>query len=211
MNSRFICGVFLFVTSFGAHAALIPYYRMDSLALLSDSIVLCEEQDVQFKTIQHKRWSEVKTTVRCKVILAFKGDLKTESEFAIEYDSLFRRHLRFKGGSTVMDTPGGGKHVVPPEYLPPGRALLFLKKLKDSDSYSIVTAKLIQGDGVVQFGQFESNPGPLVLAPQHPENIKLPTTQKYGEAQLIEDLLIALEKAPSLKEPIRIMAWEALK
>ena len=194
MNIRLIYVTILLMAMSETRAALIPHYRMDSFALLSDIIVLCEELDIQPKTVKHVGWTEVKTVVRCRPLRVFKGVLDINSEFTIEYDSIFVRRIYFS------DTQTNGKLA------PPGRALLFLKKGKDSDSYSIVTAKIIQGDDVMQFGQFLMNPGPLVLAPQKPENIKLPPNQKYSEDQLIEDLLIAVRKADMLQKPVPINA-----
>jgi hypothetical protein len=211
MNFRMIATVSVAIAVHAANAALIPHYAMDSFALLADVIVLCEERSVQFKDIQHEKWTEQRTVVRCKPVRTFKGEMKAEAEFLLEYDSIFNRRLIGKGGYSVVDAEGNVTRVVQPEHLPPGRALLFLKKLNDSDSYSVVTAKLIQGDSVLQFGQFESNPGGLVLAPQKPENIKLVVTQKYRETELVEDLLIALKKAASLQKPVPISAWDALK
>lgn len=176
-------------------AALIPHYRMDSFAFMSDAIVFCEEKDIQFKEIRHEKWTEVRTITKCKVLLTFKGTIKAESDLTIEYDSIFRRHLQFTQNDTI----------------PSGRVLLFLKDGKDSGLYEVITAKLVQGDKVLQFGQFMSNPGPLVLAEQKPENIKLSKDQKYGEAQLLADLSIALKNAASLKTPVRMNAWDALK
>jgi hypothetical protein len=180
MNPRIICTVFILATTFDAHAHFIPHYRMDSYVLLSDDIVLCEEEDVRIKRIEHETWTEVTKVVRCRAVRAFKDDMKPGTEFQIEYGPIFSPSVRS---------------------LPPGRALLFLKKVKDANSYSVVTAKFIQKDAVFQLVQV-GNPGPLGLTPQKPENIKLITGQKYGETELIQDLLIALKKADSLTKPV---------
>ncbi len=170
-----------------ARGVQIPHYRMDSFAFLSDVVVLVDEEDLQVKEIKHEKWTEYKTAVRCTSVRTFKGELKTGSPFVVEYSSTFHRH--FAEYTTL------GTHAK----VPAGRALLFLKK--EDDSYSVVTAKLIQGNKVFQFGQFLSNPGPLVLARQRPENIELPAGHDYSETKLIEDLLIALKSALTLKEP----------
>lgn len=169
-----------------ARAVQIPHYRMDSFAFLSDAVVLVDEEDIQVKEIKHEKWTEYKTAVRCTIVRTFKGELKAGSLFVVEYSSTFHRHL-------AEYTPLGTHAKVPA-----GRALLFLKK-KD-DSYSVVTAKLIQGNKVFQFGQFLSNPGPLVLARQGPENLEVPAGHDYAETELIEDLLVALKNALLLKE-----------
>jgi hypothetical protein len=189
-----------------AHAKLIPYYQMDSYAFLSDDVVLCDEKSVQFKQVQHEKWTEVKTVVLCKVLRTFKGNIYPAEEFQIEYDSIFKRNLLGKEGHVEEDSTGKVERIVQPEYLPAGRALLFLKKEKNTNSQNIITAKLIQTDQVYRFVQ-GMNPGPLILFPQEPENIKLKDGQKYGEAELIEDLLIALKKETLLKKPVPDLHW----
>ena len=62
-----------------------------------------------------------------------------------------------------------------------------------------------------KFGQFRSNPGGLVLAPQRPENLHLAPAEKYGPAQLIEDLRAALQQATTLKEAVPMNAFDAVK
>ena len=89
---------------------------------------------------------------------------------------------------------------VQPEGFPPTRA-----------TDSIVTAKLIQGDAVYQFGQFYRNPGGLELALQAPENIGLASGQRYSRPGLLQDLQIALRQAESLKAPVPLVASEVLK
>ena len=111
----------------------------------------------------------------------------------------------------VMNAHHKVERVVPPKELPAGRALLFLKHDAGAAAYSIVTAKLIQGDTVYQFGQFYSNPGGLELALQTPENIRLAPGQRYGQPELLQDLQIALRQAETLKEPIPHVASEVLK
>jgi hypothetical protein len=202
MNFRLPVGVFLLVSVMAASAMCIPSYRMDSWTLLSDAIVLCDEEDVKVVEIEHEGWTEARTLVRCKVVESFKGSLEKGFEFTPDFDTVFRRHLAFEVGTTVRDVAGKIIDVFPPDYLAAGRVLLFLKKGKEPASWSVVTAKLIQKDAVYQFGQFQTNPGPLVLAPQGPENFQLSAGEKYDEERLIRDLRIALEKAATLNEPV---------
>ena len=75
----------------------------------------------------------------------------------------------------------------------------------------MVSAKLIQGEQVYQFGQFHSNPGGLVLALQRPENIRLAATERYGPAQLVEDLRAALARAATLKAAVPMNAFDAVR
>ena len=183
-------------------AALIPYYRMDSLVLLADTVVLCEEQAIVTPPARHGKESEDATRVRCKVVQTFRGVLTPGAEFEVEYAALFSRVLPGDEGYTLIDRKGKVVRVVEPRFLPAGRALLFLQRGTGLLSYTLVTAKLIQGNKVYQFGQFRSNPGGLVLALQGPENIQLAPTQEYGPAELLQDLQLALRNPASLREPV---------
>ena len=206
-----LCSSLLLFSS-SARAALIPYYRMDSLCLLSDAVVLCEEQSVVARPVKHKNWRETLTSVRCRVAQTFKGALAPGSEFEVEYDSLYSRVLPGDEGGTSLDRKGKVLRTVEPKTLPPGRALLFLRKATaGSLPWEVVSAKLIQGEQVYQFGQFRSNPGGLVLAPQRPENIRLARVEKYGPAQLVEDLRAALARAATLKTAVPMNAFDAVK
>ena len=207
-----LLNILLVCTSmYSARAKLLPSYRMDSLVLLSDTVVFCEEEDVRFNKIQHGAWTEERTITKCKVIQTFKGDLKTNVEFMVEYDSIFKRYLANQGGYTQVDASGKVLRVVQPEYLPRGRVLLFLKRNPDNGANVVVSAKLVQNGEVFQFGQFQSDPGPLVLGGQGPENINLSKGRKYGEQELLQDLVIALKKADSLKAPVPLNPWDVEK
>ena len=177
--------------TFIAHGALVRHLRMDELCSISDAVVLCQEDEIEY----HYTNGPLETLVRCKAVRVFKGELVTSSQFLVEYESAFKRTLVEDLNRDVWD----GKRFarIEDRKLPAGRALLFLKKRTESESYKVITAKLIQGQEVFQFGQFRSIPGPLVLKHQNPENIDLPRDAKYSEAQLIEDLLIALQKQSS--------------
>ncbi len=192
-------------------AKLIPYYRMDSLVFLSDAVVLCEEQSVSARPIQHEGWRETVTRVRCRVLQTFKGELIQGSEFEVEYGSLYSRVLPGDEGGTYLDARGKVLRTVEPKTLPPGRALLFLRRATGTLPWEMVSAKLIQGEQVYQFGQFLSNPGGLVLAPQKPENIRLAPAEQYGPTQLIEDLRAALQQATTLKAAVPMDAFDAMK
>ena len=213
MCIRLLClCVSLLLFSPAAQAKLIPYYRMDSLAFLSDAVVLCEEQSVATRSIQHEGWRETITRVRCRVTQTFKGDLAMGSEFEVEYNSLYSRMLSGDEGGTFLDAKGKVLRVVEPKTLPPGRALLFLRRTAAGAlPWEVVSAKLIQGEQVYQFGQFLSNPGGLVLAPQRPENLRLGPAEKYGPAQLIEDLRAALQHAATLKAAVPMNAFDAMR
>ena len=192
-------------------AKQIPYYRMDSLAFLSDAVVLCEEQSVSTRSVQHEGWRETDTRVRCRVAQTFKGDLPPGAEFEVEYDALYSRVLPGDEGGTFLDAKGKVLRTVEPKTLPPGRVLLFLRRAAGPLPWEVVSAKLIQGEQVYRFGQFRGNPGGLVLASQGPENIRLAPAEKYGPTQLIEDLRLALERAATLKEPVPMDAFDAVK
>ena len=201
----------LLLTSQTARAKLIPYYRMDSLAFLSEAVVLCEEQNVSARSVQHEGWRETVTRVRCRVLQTFKGELAPGAEFEVEYGSLYSRVLPGDEGGTYLDAKGKVLRTVEPKTLPPGQALLFLRRAEGPLPWMVVSAKLIQSEQVYQFGQFRSNPGGLVPAPQRPENIRLAPAEKYGPAHFIEDLRAALQHAATLKEAVPMNAFDAVK
>jgi hypothetical protein len=91
-----------------------------------------------------------------------------------------------------VETLGLG-HALPTsgESFPPGRALLFLHKDKTSGELMVITAKLIYKNKAFGFSRDHYE-----LIRQAPENIRLANPYKYGEDQLIEDLLIAMGKTP---------------
>lgn len=212
MFTRLLClCTLLWLTSPSAQAKLIPYYRMDSLAFLSDAVVLCEEQSILIRSVGHEGWHETVTRVRCRALQTFKGDLVSGTEFEVEYGPLYSRALPGDEGGTFLNEKGKVLRTVEPKPLPPGRALLFLRRAEGPLPWEVVSAKLIQGEQVYQFGQFRSNPGGLVLAPQKPENIRLAPAEKYGTARLIEDLRVALEHTTTLKAAVPMSAFDAVK
>ncbi len=212
MFTRLLCLCsLLLLTSSTARAKLIPYYRMDSLGFLSDAVVLCEEQSVATRSVQHEGWRETITRVRCRALQTFKGEMAPGSDFEVEYGSLYSRVLPGDEGGTFLDAKGKVLRTVEPKTLPPDRALLFLRRAAGPLPWEVVSAKLIQGEQVYQFGQFHGNPGGLVLAPQGPENIRLGAAENYGSAQLVEDLRMALQHTATLKEAVPMNAFDAVK
>lgn len=213
MFARLLClgSLLLLLTSPSARAKLIPYYRMDSLAFLSDAVVLCEEQSVTIRAVGHDGWHETVTRIRCHGLQTFKGELVAGAEFEVEYGSLYSRVLPGDEGGIFLNAKGKVLRTVEPKPLPPGRALLFLRRAEGPLAWEVVSAKLIQGEQVYQFGQFRGNPGGLVLAPQRPENIRLAPAEEYGTARLIEDLRAALERAATLDAAMPMNAFDAVK
>ena len=207
-----LCAALLLTSPASVQARPIPYYRMDSLVILSDTVVLCEEQSVTTRPVGQASWHLTATRVRGRVVQAFKGELAPGAEFEVEYDPLYDRVLPGGEGGTYMDRKGKVLRVVEPQILPPGRALLFLRRAAAGPlPWEVVSAKLIQGEHVYQFGQFRSNPGGLVLAPQKPENIRLAPGESYDPARLIEDLRAALQHATTLREAVPMSAFDALR
>ena len=142
VNAKFLCVGFLVISAVTAvNAALFFHYRMDSYALLSDTIVLCEEKNVEVKEILHERWPEVKTVASCKVDQVFKGDIKPQDEFLIEYSSSYRRHS--SNFTVVLDANSKYLGSEDPSNFPAGRALLFLKDGKEKGTFSLVAAKSV--------------------------------------------------------------------
>lgn len=185
----------LFLACYGpsALAALIPYYRMDSLAFLASDIVLCEE-------VGHNA-----DQATFKVVEVFKGDCKAKQELTVELDRSYSRNLVPR---VLVQKDGTEK-------LPLGRALLFLRremaKGKAGEEWRPVTGgvKLVVNGETYCYGQFHRNPGPLYLARMAPENIKVPDADAYDEKLLVEDLKAALKKAEGLKKAEFKTAWEA--
>ncbi|MCE9562595.1 MAG: hypothetical protein K8U57_11150 [Planctomycetes bacterium] len=170
-----------------AQAALIPYYRMDSLAFQSTDVILCDE-------VKYEESEATFTAVE-----VFKGSCKPKEKLTVKLDSLYRR--------TLISQPPLEKA----EELPLGRALLFLNKVKVNgpegrDFWEPVDGgvKLVIKGETYCYGQFGSNPGPLWLARMASENIKVQAASPYNEELLLKDLRVALEKAKGLKEPSRV-------
>jgi hypothetical protein len=181
-------------------AALIPYYRMDSLAFLSLHVALCEEGEVVKKKksrypggVEHE-YHEARFTV----VRSFKGGARPGEQIKLDLGLIYSRRLADEGDA-------------PPEkqtHIPKGRALLFLNYTEDT--WHLVTGgmKLIVGKEVYCYGQFVENPGGLYLARMAPENIEVEASQPYGEDLLLKDLVLALEKAKGLKEAKRLYAHD---
>ncbi len=194
-----LCAALLLTIPASVQARLIPFYRMESLAFLSEAVVLCEEQSVTTRPVGQASWHLTANRVRCRAEQAFKGELAPGAEFEVEYDPLYVRVLPGGEGTTYLNSKGKVERVVDPLILPPGHALLFLRQAAAGPlPWEVVSAKLIQGEQIYQFGQFRGNPGGLVLALQKPENISLPPTERYNPARLIEDLRVALQHAVML-------------
>jgi hypothetical protein len=194
---RLIAFLVLVVSGPAASGAWIPYYRMDSLAFLSSDIVLCDE--VQYVKKTREGWGGqpyeyYEATVT--VVQTLKGSLQPKQQIAVEIDTVYRREA-------VAKKEGSPK-------IPMGKALLFLKKEKET--WRPVTGgvkPIIKGEAYC-YGQFISNPEPLVLIRMAPENIDVPAATPYVEELLLKDLKLAIEKAKELKEAKRGYAVDNL-
>jgi hypothetical protein len=175
----------LLLCAISASARLMPVHPMDQLAFASGFVVYCEETDI-------REGVERRTLIKCKVLQSFKGELVADTEFTADYSHVYKRLV---GASAE------------PKRMPKGKALLFLQK-DESGNYKVLDAKLVVNGKVFRFIQFD-NPGPLLLNPQAPENIKPAESQSYGEKELLEDLAAALKKATTLK-PDEVHAGEAM-
>ena len=174
-----------------ASAALIPYYRMDSLAFLSSDIVLCDEvkgDDGQATFV---------------VVEVFKGDCKPKQQLAVELDPVYTRRVV----PQLLQKDAAEK-------VPLGRALLFLKTEKAKGAAGDVWrpvmggVKLVVNGETYCYGQFHGNPGPLYLARMAPENVEVPDAAAYDEKLLVKDLKAALKKAEGLKKAKFKSAWD---
>lgn len=183
-------------------AAEMRHYRMDSYAFIADAIVLCEERKVEYvETKYHGDLKTIHNVVTCKIVEVFKGDFKADAVVDFTYGAAFARYRLGEGGYNDLTTTP--PRIVPPKYLPPGRAVMFLKRKQDGDGYHVLTAKLIQGLEVLQFVQF-SNPGPYELTKQVPENFRLGENEKYDVEAFLRDLRLAIAASKSLKQAIPV-------
>ena len=85
-----------------------------SLVLLSDVVVLCNEQSV----VAPADW-DGNTRVRCQVVQAFKGGLAPGARFGIVYDALYSRALPGDEGYTLMNAHHQVERVGLPRTFPP--------------------------------------------------------------------------------------------
>lgn len=209
MKNLFSCISLSFLCVLSAQAKLIPHYGMDSLVVMSDIVVYCGEMDNQYKedtftnTTEIRntiKWTETRAITKCKVLQSFKGDLAPGSEVTVNYNSIFKRYLSSNEPYDEEDASGKIISERKAEYLPLGKALLFLRK--NGSVYQVVDARLVQDGKVYQFTQV-MNPGPLELDEQkQPENFQLLKNGAYGEQELLKDMAIALKKAALLKKPV---------
>lgn len=165
-----------------AHAILIEHYKMDSFAYLSDAVILCEEVKIEFHETKYPSgFVSISSTVTCKVIETYKGNIERGESIALDFHSGFQR------SKFLCD-----------EKLPLGKTVVFLKKLEDG-THDVITAKLIQTSGIYMYRQ-SSNPGPLNLWPQETERINLAEGNSYDQAAFIEDLKLSVKASGDLKE-----------
>jgi hypothetical protein len=184
----------LMVMGIGHYAAgaMIPYYRMDSLAFLSSDIVLCEEGE----WVQTKRKNASGYEYECfdatfTVINVLKGSIKPKEQITVEISTLYTRQL----AEDALAQPSGKGVAVPK-----GKALLFLEREGNLMRPVLGGVKLVIKDEVFCYGQFVSNPGPLWLARMAPENIQVRKEEPYGEDLLMKDVKIAIEEARKLSK-----------
>ncbi len=180
-----------------AFAALIPYFKMDSLAVQSEAIVLVQELDFGKETTRTNQWGYQYTCLetRYRVLQALKGAITNGQDITVVIDRLYTR--RFETDCLTTNTP---------TVVPLGRALLFLEGRFDALRPVLGGIKLIIGNQTYCYGQFVTNPGPLWLAPQRPEYIEIADSEPYTESLLLKDLGMALDKAKTLVKPERFSA-----
>jgi len=184
------------------HAALIPYYQMDSLAILSDAIVFAEELDDGRQVMRTNEWGSVHSSreVRFRVLDAVKGTLTNGQEIVVVVSDVFTRRYAIDALSPTNQPS-----------IPLGHALLFLERRFGALHPVLGGIKLVIGNQVYCYGQFISNPGPLWLALQRPENLNLPDVEPYTEVKLREDLILAMQKAKTLSKPKRVALDEVIR
>lgn len=182
-----------------ASAALIPYYRMDSLAYLASDIVLCDEVHYVKKSKSSASGYEYYEAT-FTVVQTLKGSCRPKEKLTVELDLVYTRRLASSWCEEPDKTPAIGM----------GRALLFLTKTKEVWRPVIGGAKLLINGEAYCYGQFLSNPGPLWLARMAPENIEVPADKPFDEESLLKDLRAALEKAKGLTKAVSGYAHEGV-
>ncbi|MBN1535074.1 MAG: hypothetical protein JXA20_20565 [Spirochaetes bacterium] len=182
-------------------AAFIPYYRMDSLALQAEAVVLCRELSYAPRHDAPMDRMVTWRTGRFLVERTFKGIVPAGATLTVRMPGTYRRAVLEEGIPTYMLLGDGRRVLKRHRPVPLGQALLFLTWNGSERVYEPVTGgiKVISGGRVLAYGQFVSNPGPLVLAPMRPENVDAP---RYGLDELLADLAVALERARGLKAPV---------
>ena len=187
--------ILLLGTLLPARGVVEATYTLKGLTQYSDIIVLCDELNFRYNLIytpQDPKWVGKETTAECKTVRIFKGNLEPGDTFLAKYGVGVRRQLYGRWHATSpKNIDKKDPRVFSGEYFPPGRALLFLRKNEKSGELMVITATLIYKNKA--FGFFEDR---YELTPQAPENIRLANPYKYGEDQLIKDLLIAMGKTP---------------
>ena len=184
-----------------ASAALIPYYRMDSLAFQSTDVILCDEgKAVKVTKTGSGGFQYECHDVTFTVVKALKGSLKAKEKITVELELVYTRRL----AGDAFGEPGAKRPA-----LPKGRALLFLEGKNGTVWRPVLGGvKLILNNEVYCHGQFVSNPGPLWLARMAPENVAVDPRQPYGEGALLKDVEAALKKSKDLTRPVRLSALD---
>jgi hypothetical protein len=155
---------------------------MDSLALLSSDVVLCEEVECE---VRKDQWGFDCHEVTFTVVQVLKGDLRPKQGVAVTFTSLYA-------------PPPLPRGEAPAPYM--GRVVLFLGR-DERGQRREVGVKPVIGGVAYCYGQFEGNPGGLHARRMAPENITVPAAEKFSEELLLKDLRAALEKSKGLKEP----------
>ncbi|MGA2605545.1 MAG: hypothetical protein ABSG14_15105 [Verrucomicrobiia bacterium] len=216
-----------------AQAAMIPYYKMDSLAYLSSDVVLAQELGSTPKRTTKRGESNYDYNEVCyRVLQVFKGSSSVSNEIAVMLEPEYRRQLwddLFKLPPVIMETvtnmTAAGTNEVTMRYvMPPGErepketpillsvCLLFLRQNQEEWRLEpVLTGVKMIINGEVYGYEQTSNPGPLWLIRQEPENFAMGKTERYGEAELMKDLRIALEKSRSMTNAVPVMPWERMK
>lgn len=199
-----------------ARAVVEHHLSMQKLAVMSDSVVLCEELELGERVVEFPNGPVRSVLARCRALRVLKGALPPGEELMVNYRYV-RRPARM--GYTARDAAGHVTEKKPRENFPPGKALLFLSAVDAAGERHVGGAKLIQNDEVYDMAQ---DLGVDRLRPQEiPENSPPGACLRYGEAELIADYLKGMEllKDPSVppqftilrhEDPLAPTPWRAL-
>src|SRR5580658_534016 len=78
MKTRLLIILLLLANVLPARARSYPNYTLYVLAMISDTVVYCEEKEITLGT-----------HTKCKVLQAFKGDVASGSDLTVEYPHTF--------------------------------------------------------------------------------------------------------------------------
>lgn len=184
--------VFVFGWILPVHAVVEVHLSMRKIAVISDTVVLCEEIELINDDIELPPNAVTRKVVaRCRPVRVLKGTLSADEVFTADYGS---KRKPFRGEVLEREVDGRLVQKTPREYFPAGRALLFLSAPDAEGRRGVNGAKLIQDDVIYDLDEPNYGMGQRDLRPKEtPENSPPGECLRYGEAELVADYLKGME------------------